>query len=271
MKKSCKFVSMIAAAALAASAMCFSVSAANYGENLLTNPDASNGIKGWKDPDKVWSAEESYKDVSPYNGKFFMPKNFKCKDGETTCIYQDIPLKNCAGKKAEVRGHLCTVDGSKSDKLSVRVEYFDANGKSLTYNEASTKWSDNWNYFSAYGSIPEKAVKARISLIVEYHTGDYADGCFDNISFIVDGVKRSDLIADKTPRKSRSYLIKKGSTIKIDDVFPKAGKGKVKWTTSDEKIVTVDNAGNIKGKWRGNAVVTAKYGKETVKIKIEVD
>ena len=271
MKKSCKIVSILAAAVITVSAMCIPAGATYYGENLLTNPDASNGTKGWKDPDNEWDTVDSYKDISSYDGKFFMPKELKRKEWETFCIYQDIPLKNCAGKKGQVRGHLCTADGKKSDNLIVKVEYFDSQGKVIASNAASTSWCDNWGTFTAWGDIPDKAVKARVSMIVEYRSGDFADGGFDDISYIIDGVKRSDLITDKSTRKKRSYLIKKGDTIRIDDVFLKAGKGKIKWSTSDKNIVTVDGAGNITGMKRGIAVITAKKGKEAVKIKIEVD
>ncbi len=269
MKKSSKFISMLAAA-LAVCAMTVSAEASVYGENLLTNPDAANGAKGWKGTGKAWTTAESYKDIEAYDGKFFMPKGVKLKKGETTSIYQDVPLKNCAGKKAQVRGYICTVDGRKGDDLRIGVEYFDKNGKSLGSNSAGSNWADSWKSCAVDTEIPQNAVKARISLSVKYNSGDYADGCFDDVFFAIDGVKRKDLFP-KDQQKKRSYFVKKGTVIDAGDAFPKAGKGKVKWSSSDEKIAEVDDSGKITAKQYGNAVVTGKYGKETVKIKLEVD
>ncbi len=268
--KNSKIVSVIAAAAVVCT-MSISVGASSvYGENLLTNPDATNGFKGWKGTGEAWSAAESYNDAQAYDGKFFMPKKVKLKKGESTSIYQDISVKNYTGKKAQLRGYFRTVDGRGGDNLSINVEFLDKDGKSLGGNSTGTSWADSWKSSAVYTEIPKNAVTARISLNVKYNAGDYADGCFDDIFFAIDGVKRSDLFPEDT-QKRRSYFMEKGSVINVSDVFPGAGKGKVKWSTSDEKVAAVDNAGNITAKQYGNAVITAKYGKEKVKIKVEVD
>ena len=101
MKRRSKVISALMAAAIV-SAMSAGAGAASEGENLLTNPDASGGLKGWKGTDKSWKATASYEGVEPNDGKFFAPKGFKCKDGESTCIYQDIPLKNLIGQPAPI-------------------------------------------------------------------------------------------------------------------------------------------------------------------------
>ena len=197
MKKGSKLVSVLTAAALALSAVCFTAGAASDDENLLTNPDASNGFKGWKGTGKAWTTAKSYNDIEACDGKFFMPKKVKLKKGESTGVYQDIPLKNWAGKKAQVRGDICTADGRKGDDLRISVEFFDKDGKSLGSSSAGSNWADSWKSCASDTVIPEDAVTARVSLNVKYNSGEYADGCFDNIGFTIEGVKRSDLGSGK--------------------------------------------------------------------------
>ncbi|MBQ3918421.1 MAG: Ig-like domain-containing protein [Oscillospiraceae bacterium] len=261
-----KFISILAAA-MAVCAMSVSVDAAVYGENLLTNPDAVNGAKDWKGTGKAWTTTESYNDIEAYDGRFFMPKEVKLKKGETTSIYQDIPVKDYAGKKAVLRGYIRTADGRKGDNASFNVEFLDKNGKSLGSNGAGTNWADSWKSCSVDTEIPKNAVTARISLNVKYNKGDYADGCFDDVFFAIDGVERKDISSGEQQNR-RSYFVKKGTVIDAGDAF---AKGKVKWSSSDEKIAVVDDTGKITAKQYGTAVVTGKCGKETVKIKIEVD
>ncbi|MBQ5311139.1 MAG: Ig-like domain-containing protein [Oscillospiraceae bacterium] len=271
MKRTRTNIISVLAAAVTVCSMCIPVGAsAVYGENLLTNPDAANGFKGWKGTGKAWSAAESYNDIEAYDGKFFMPKKVKLKKGESTSIYQDIPVKDYVGKEAQLRGYIHTADGKEGDHLSLNVEFLDKSGKSVGSNGTGSGLANSWRTCAVYTEIPKNAVTARISLDVRYDAGDYADGCFDDIFFAIDGVKRSDLFPEDT-QKRRSYFIKKGTVINVSDVFPDAGKGKVKWSTSDKSIVSVDSSGNITAKEYGTAVVTAKCGKEKVKIKVDVD
>lgn len=45
---------------------------------------------------------------------------------------------------------------------------------------------------------------------------------------------------------------------------------KVKWTTSNNEIVKVDQKGNIRGLKKGSATITAKVGKKSLKCKVKV-
>lgn len=207
MKKLSKFVSVLAAAAVAVSAMVSAAGAASNDENLLANPDASNGFKGWKSTGKAWTTAKAYNDIEANDGKFFMPKKVKLKKGESTSVYQDIPLKNCAGKKAELQGYICTADGRKGDHVRISVEFLDKDGKTLGSSSTGSNWADSWKSCAVDTEVPEGAVTARVSLSVKYNSGDYADGCFDDISFTIEGVKRADLVpvkkSDTDKEKSR--------------------------------------------------------------------
>ena len=60
----------------------------------------------------------------------------------------------------------------------------------------------------------------------------------------------------------------KGSTIQLGTVM--SVDGAVTWTSSKTSVATVSSNGKITAKSKGSAVITAKTGKNSVKIKITV-
>ncbi|MDO4522755.1 MAG: Ig-like domain-containing protein [Eubacteriales bacterium] len=69
----------------------------------------------------------------------------------------------------------------------------------------------------------------------------------------------------------KSIIMSKGASRKIKaTVNPISSKEKVTFTSSNKKIVTVTNKGQIKAKGAGKAVITVKSGKKTFKIKVTV-
>ena len=69
--------------------------------------------------------------------------------------------------------------------------------------------------------------------------------------------------------KDGKLTLKKGKSRKLKAVLSGV-KGKVKWSSSKKKVVTVDKKGKIKAKKKGTAYITAKVGKHKVKIKVVV-
>lgn len=65
----------------------------------------------------------------------------------------------------------------------------------------------------------------------------------------------------------KSLSIKVGKTYKLK---VKGTKKKVKWSSSNKKVVTVSSKGVVKGKKAGKATVTAKVGKKKYKCKVKV-
>lgn len=69
--------------------------------------------------------------------------------------------------------------------------------------------------------------------------------------------------------KDGKLALKKGKSRKLKAVLSGV-KGKVKWSSSKKKVVSVDKKGKIKAKKKGTAYITAKVGKHKVKIKVVV-
>lgn len=66
-----------------------------------------------------------------------------------------------------------------------------------------------------------------------------------------------------------SMTIPKGTTIQLGAVM--STQGAVTWTSSKASVVSVSSNGKISAKAKGSAVITAKTGKNSVKIKITVN
>lgn len=50
----------------------------------------------------------------------------------------------------------------------------------------------------------------------------------------------------------------------------KNASGKIKWKTSNKKIATVNNTGKVTAKKKGNAIITAKVGRQTLRCRVTV-
>lgn len=65
--------------------------------------------------------------------------------------------------------------------------------------------------------------------------------------------------------KNETICVGKKITLKVEGTAKK-----VKWSSSDKKIVKVDKKGNIRGLKKGTATITAKVGDKTLKCKVKV-
>lgn len=72
--------------------------------------------------------------------------------------------------------------------------------------------------------------------------------------------------------EAKKETVTKGCTVKLSvkKMLPKGASGKIKWTSSNKKIATVNKKGVVKGKNIGKAVITARVGKAKAKCKITV-
>lgn len=67
--------------------------------------------------------------------------------------------------------------------------------------------------------------------------------------------------------KSKATLIK-GQTLKLE---VKNTSAKIKWTTSNKKIATVNSSGKVTAKSSGTATITAKVGSKQYKCKVKIE
>lgn len=68
-----------------------------------------------------------------------------------------------------------------------------------------------------------------------------------------------------------SYLqisIPKGTSLKLSAIV--SGSGTVKWSSSKSSVASVSSKGTVKAKKKGTAIITAKLGNSSVKIRIKV-
>lgn len=72
--------------------------------------------------------------------------------------------------------------------------------------------------------------------------------------------------------EAKKETVAKGCTVKLSvkKMLPKGASGKIKWTSSNKRIATVNKKGVVKGKNIGKAVITASVGKAKAKCKITV-
>lgn len=113
----------------------------------------------------------------------------------------------------------------------------------------------------------EKQTKKQIYSI---HNGDCAmhgiSAC-DNCK-----CKRQKKQPKKIVLEAKKETVAKGCTVKLSvkKMLPKGASGKIKWTSSNKRIATVNKKGVVKGKNIGKAVITASVGKAKAKCKITV-
>lgn len=79
--------------------------------------------------------------------------------------------------------------------------------------------------------------------------------------------KDKSLKSAKLKISKTSLRLTEGETMKLS---AKGGSGKIKWSSSNKRIVTVSQKGKVKAKSAGTAVVRVKRGKTVKKCKVTV-
>ena len=267
MKKLLRMITVMVAAAVMMTALCVCASAADTG-NLLTNGKASNGLKGWKNPDAVWMTASSYDNhVYAYDGDFFFPKGFKGKDGSKTRIYQDVSVKKYIGMKATLSAYNRTWDEGHRDDSILMLQFLDKNGKVISENSVKGQKTIKWHKISVSNTVPDNAVTARVSLWSVYYQGSETDSYFDNVSLTMSG-KAKDPNGTLSSLRIKLY---KGSTVDLEGVLSDSTVGNdVTWSSSDTSVANVSTGGRVTGKAKGTSTITAKYGNKSVSIVVRV-
>ncbi len=133
-------------------------------------------------------------------------------------------------------------DGFENKNSYVYVYNFDDNSGTISY-----KVTKGTYYFKVAQARGEKnGVKPEITVKATLPGGD----------------------ADEGKISCLSLTLSKGSSVQLGAVM--AVNGNVKWTSSKSSVVSVSSKGKITAKAKGSAVITAKSGTNSIKIKIIV-
>lgn len=213
-------------------------------DNLLVNPDFEDGLKGWKDNDKVWSVEYTSDTGKPKHGNFLTWPVFSSSlEKNTTRIYQDVSLEGYNTDDTVVFNTLiCNYDQAPHDMGKVTLGFLDKDGKAIkTYSQSQR--NPNWNSQSLICSIPEGAVKVRVSLWAYRYVGSDIDAYYDYCSLVV---KRIKVHPVKVTEKNNKSTAKKGEKIQLvaDNTKTKDPSAFV-WSSSYNTAATVDANGLV--------------------------
>lgn len=128
------------------------------------------------------------------------------------------------------------------------------------YYFANCKWNDVVEKFE--GTVSYAVSKGTYYILFEKLIGDSSSG---KLSFTATFPS-----SGSSTTKTSPYLtltVKKGGTV---DLGVAAASGSVTWSTSKSSVAAVDQSGKVTAKKSGSAIIKAKTGGKTMKIKIVV-
>ena len=188
--------SSLKAMAVAIAMVLFSAAGAVAQNNLLTNGDASQGLRGWTEPlgGNEWEAT-TISEVPPISGPYFYPKKFKglrasgapdwkARGGKYTQLMQTVSVPSSyAGRtmtlSADARGW-----PGQDDAVILQVRCFDSSNKMLASKDSNYAQGGNWKKIKASLVVPSGTVKVEVGLFVHQLQGS-VDGYIDNVSLTV--------------------------------------------------------------------------------------
>lgn len=213
-------------------------------DNLLVNPDFEEGLKGWKDSDKVWRAFAVSDVGEARHGRYLVwPSKGAEKDLSKTRIYQDVSLEDYKADETVVFNCLiCNYDQAPHDMGKVSLAFLDKDGKSIeTYTQDQR--NPNWNSQSIICSIPEGATTVRVSLYAVLYVGSDIDAYYDYCSLVVKPEKVYPVTITESKNK---FKAKKGDKLQLKASNTKTDKASdFVWSSSYNTAATVDANGLV--------------------------
>ncbi len=213
-------------------------------DNILVNPDFEDGLKGWKDPDKVWEFVFSSDVGDPKHGICLTwPARSSELEKNTTRIYQDVSLEKYKADDTVIfNAMICNYDQAPHDMGKVTLGFLDEKGKTIaTYSQAQR--NPNWNSQSLICSIPEGAKTVRVSLWAYRYVGSDIDAYYDYCSLVVKPIKVYPVTVTEKNNKSKA---KKGDKLQLvaNNTKTKDPSDYV-WSSSYNTAATVDKNGLV--------------------------
>ncbi|MCQ2496359.1 MAG: Ig-like domain-containing protein [Lachnospiraceae bacterium] len=213
-------------------------------DNLLVNPDFEDGLDGWKDPDKVWSAVYNSDTGEPKHGNFLVwPYLGAGLEKKTTRIYQDVSLENFKTDDTVIFNALiCNYDQPPHDMGKVTLVFYDKDDKVIN-SYAQSQRNPNWNSQSLICSIPEGAKKVRVNLWAYRYVGSDIDAYYDYCSLVVKPIKVYPVVVTEKNNKSK---VKAGDKLQLTaDNSKTKDAGAYTWSSSYNTAATVDANGLV--------------------------
>lgn len=188
----------------------------------------------------------------------------------STTLYSD---GDCADYKVKV-----TEKGLLKLNITAQISYvnlyvYDANGNEIFYSDKSISSGQIEYFHNYYLKWNESVEKFKGEISYPVSKGDYY------IRFKRDSNKGNGKLSftatfpsTTAPKAKISYLtleLTKGSSIKLGAVVTPTGST-VTWKSSNSSVATVSSTGKVTAKAKGSAIITAKSGTSTQKIKIIV-
>lgn len=213
-------------------------------DNLLVNPDFEEGLKGWKDPDKVWQAVITSDVGNARHGRILTwPVTSSNLEKNSTRIYQDVSLEKYKADETVVFNCLiCNYDQSPHDMGKVTLAFLDKDGKAIeTYTQDQR--NPNWNSQSIICSIPEGAKTVRVSLYAYRYVGSDIDAYYDYCSLVV---KPEKVYPVKVTEAKNTSKAKQGDKFQLKAYNTKSDKASdYTWSSSYNTAATVDAKGLV--------------------------
>lgn len=187
-----------------------------------------------------------------------------------SAVYYDY--KVTLSKKGTLK---ITVDSAVQNTY---LQVMDKNGKKFEYTDFSvTSGSVSYSSYYAYAKITWNKSIEKSKVTLKYSSlpkGTYYIRAYTERYNTISGKTSLSFSYPQEEKKSEgtiSYLsaeLEEGSSLQLGAVLD--GEGTVKWNSSDKAVASVTSKGKITAKSEGSAVITAKLGSSSVKIKIKV-
>ena len=243
-------------------------------QNLLVNGNASDGLQGWTTTDNYWRTATTYGKVPAHDSYFFYTQGFKGPEGAETRIYQDVDIRKYAGTSATLSAYVRSLFYGDWNTNKLLIEFFDQWDRFIS----SSVWGYNighcaWVKERVIAVIPNRAVRARVSLYVRYVKGDEANCFFDDVTLTagepLDTPSGTSPVATSDGTMMIVYL-RKGNELRLGALAGGKEGSSVSYATSDRKAVEVISGGKIRALSAGSSTITAKSGNTLLKIMVIV-
>lgn len=169
---------------------------------------------------------------------------------------------------------------AKCDYLAVFV--YDKNGNRVNESDVEYVSGKSWSIYDigesyidfGWNEILEKIVANlqytvdKGTYYIEFYSGRDFEGS-GKLNFTAT-FPSSSSYSSSAKIRYLSMTLKKGSSIQLGTVLTSSTSSATKWSTSNSSVVSVTSKGRITAKKKGTAIITAKLGSSTAKLRIKV-